>query len=224
MLQQQGGMQQVQCGVSPVMSLHFPHTVVTSATAQQHPTCTGITKAQSAAPSKGVVSTAHTTATGQTHTVVQRLGQGLAPTTLTQGLAPGLTQGLNAVPLGQNIGVALNPNLESAKPVATVTPLSLPTSVLVPPTIAAVNPALFAATLQQQQQQHVQQQLQAAVSTVRPTSSSLGVSMEAFAAAVAAGSVDKKVLAPSVLRKACVDSRWSGADDKLLFLAGPKLK
>ncbi|VIO99339.1 ELM2 domain containing protein [Brugia malayi] len=125
---------------------------------------------------------------------------------------------------------------EVNKPVAAVTPLSLSTSVLVPPTITAVNPALFAATIQQQQQV---QQLQAVAATVARTATTTSAPQSqapqpALLIGVDTTAHDKKIATTSGSVLATVgtsrkknfhpDSRWSGLDEKLLFLAGPRLK
>uniref|UniRef100_A0A158Q878 Metastasis-associated protein MTA3 n=1 Tax=Elaeophora elaphi TaxID=1147741 RepID=A0A158Q878_9BILA len=127
---------------------------------------------------------------------------------------------------------------EANKPVAAVTPLSLPTSVLVPPTIAAVNPALFAATIQQQQQQQQVPHLQAVATIARTTTTTSAPQSQVPQPALVIGidtiAHDKKtaisttgsVLATvgtSRKKNFQPDSRWSGLDEKLLFLAGPRL-
>ncbi|KAM3716312.1 Metastasis-associated protein [Dirofilaria immitis] len=128
---------------------------------------------------------------------------------------------------------------EANKPVAAVTPLSLPTSVLVPPTIATVNPALFAATIQQQQQQQQQvQQLQAVATNARTSTTTSAPQSQIPQPALLIGidtiTHDKKTATATGSVLATVgtsrkknfqpDSRWSGLDEKLLFLAGPRLK
>ncbi|VDN17108.1 unnamed protein product [Gongylonema pulchrum] len=132
---------------------------------------------------------------------------------------------------------------ETRKPVATVTPLSLPASVLVP---ATVNPAFFAATVQQQQHAQLQAVAAAAAasrsSTIagypisQPSSLLIGIdtlagadrkaasSAAATAAATATGPVVLTAVGSASRKKGPPDSRWSGADDKHLFLAGPRLK
>lgn len=126
---------------------------------------------------------------------------------------------------------------EVNKPIAAVTPLSLSTSVLVPPTIAAVNPALFAATIQQQQQQQVPQ-LQAVATVARASTTTSAPQSQVQQPALLIGidtiAHDKKTATATGSVLATVgtsrkknfqpDSRWSGLDEKLLFLAGPRLK
>lgn len=127
---------------------------------------------------------------------------------------------------------------EVNKPVAAVTPLSLSTSVFVPPTITALNPALFAATIQQQQQQQVQQ-LQAVAAKVAQTAAITSTPQSqppqsALLIGIDTITQDKKTtgatgsILPTVgtsrKKNFQPDSRWSGSDDKLLFLAGPRLK
>lgn len=85
------------------------------------------------------------------------------------------------------------------KPVAAVPPLSLPTNVHLPPNLALQKAALLVAAQQ----------------------ASVSRAVAAASAAVAASSKD----ASSAMRKKQTpDSRWSGADERLLFLAGPRLK
>uniref|UniRef100_A0A914ZVP2 Metastasis-associated protein MTA3 n=1 Tax=Parascaris univalens TaxID=6257 RepID=A0A914ZVP2_PARUN len=85
------------------------------------------------------------------------------------------------------------------KPVAAVPPLSLPTNVHLPPNLALQKAALLVAAQQ----------------------ASVSRAVAVASAAVAASSKD----ASSAMRKKQTpDSRWSGADERLLFLAGPRLK
>ncbi|VDM09976.1 unnamed protein product, partial [Wuchereria bancrofti] len=96
----------------------------------------------------------------------------------------------------------------------------------------------FAATIQQQQQQQVQQ-LQAVAATVARTATTTSAPQSqapqpALLIGVDTTAHDKKTATTSGSVLATVgtsrkknfhpDSRWSGLDEKLLFLAGPRLK
>ncbi|VDM45356.1 unnamed protein product [Toxocara canis] len=86
------------------------------------------------------------------------------------------------------------------KPVAAVPPLSLPPNVHIPPNLALQKAALLVAAQQ----------------------ASVSRAVAAASAHVAASSKD--VVSGVVRKKQTPDSRWSGADERLLFLAGPRLK
>ncbi|VDN04380.1 unnamed protein product [Thelazia callipaeda] len=130
---------------------------------------------------------------------------------------------------------------ESNRPVAAVTPLSIPTSVLVPPTIASVSPALIAATIQQQQQAQRIQAMGTASRIATTTAATTTppqtqIPQPALLIGIDSAMHDRKIVATTTsttapatastsrIRNTHADSRWSGMDEKLLFLAGPRLK